>query len=496
MAPLTELYRRDHGALVQWLFKVYGLGEGVALQNPHRIRRESIADRLDLYRDKPERALTKVINQIYTTDRMRMALLPYVQVAIEQNVTRRITNKVASLYDRPAMRVLADRDVEFHTEEKRLGLHFIHQEAHRLTNVCNETLIWQFKGINDETTLRIITPDCFDAVPDPRDRLMPAGYVLDAAPLYPLTPADAHSMPNYEIWDDTYRYLVNAYGAIVDENGGPGRPVEHGLGRIPGVLFHRREPTTCILDDSYGEDLKSAHLGIALLEVMIMRLSKVQGENQPVLQGNLAAVASGQVMDGENPLALPPDVIASMLNTKTDPDHYLKVQRQKIDAIAQSRGLSYEQLSNSAQGDSGKLYQMNRQELTELRLEQRLRAQTHEAQTAELIGFNSDGMRVDFQEQAVPADAGEEVDLLDKKMRKGLASPVDYLMSKDPDLTRELAIQRLLANLEDYAMLIAAVRALNIPGSGDAANPGMTPQQNGAMGGRPPAEDNSMDVTP
>src|SRR3990167_9545271 len=95
---------------------------------------------------------------------------------------------------------------------------------------------------------------------------------------------------------------------------------------------------------------------------------------------------------------------------KTDPDHYLKVQREKIGKIAQSRGMSYEQLTNSESGDSGELYEMNRQELTKLQLEQHGRAKYNEEQVVELIGFDSTDLRVDFQEQAVPADAGEEVD--------------------------------------------------------------------------------------
>ena len=82
---------------------------------------------------------------------------------------------------------------------------------------------------------------------------------------------------------------------------------------------------------------------------------------------------------------------------------------------------------NSGSSDSGKLYEMQRQELTKIQLEQRGRAKVHEVDVATLVGFNGEDLTVDFQEQAVPADAGEEVDLLDKKMRKGLDSPIDYL---------------------------------------------------------------------
>lgn len=478
MTALIELYGCGHQALVHWICKEYGLGGNSTLfNNEHRMRREIIATRLRLYRDQLAVPLGQLIDRVYETLTMQQKMRKYIDVCMGQNVSRRIVNEIASIYDRPALRTLKQRNEEFHAEERRLSLHFIHQEAHRLTNLCNEALIWQFEGAAG-SKLRIVTPDLFDAVPDPRDRLQPAAFLLDFAPVTMLP--NAERLPHWELWDDTFRYRISGDGRMVDERGNTIiAPEPHGLSRIPGVLLHRREPTTCILDASYGEDIKSTHLACALIDLMVMRLSKTQGENQPILQGNLAAMATGQTMDGENPLALPPEVTASILNMKTDPDHYLAVKKEKIASCAQSYGMSYEQFSNS-EGDSGKAYLVRREKLTELRLEQRGRAVMHERQVAELMGFDVDGMRIDFQEQAIPTDAAEGVDLLDKKMHLGLDSPIAYLMRNDPDLTREDAKAQLLDNLEDYANLIVSVRALNVPAKGDAANPGKTPEENGA----------------
>ena len=484
MTALKDLFSTDHASLVLWVCKTYGLGSGsTQYGNTHRQRREVISRRLDLYRDRPQKHVANAIDQIYETPEMRTVLRKYIDVAREENVSARIVNEVASLYDRPALRTLVDRNEEFHAEEKRLNLHFIHQEAHRLTNLCNETLLWQFRGVGDMTSLRIVTPDHFDAIPDTRDALVPAGFVIDTEPTTILTGELKSRLPHWEIWDDTYRYLINAQGNLVDSTGTPqASPVEHGLGRIPGVLFHRREPTESILDSDYGADIESGHIGVALLNVMVMRLSKAQGENQPVLQGNLAGMASGQVMNGERPLLLPPEVVASMLSMKTDPDHYLRVKQDKVTSVARRYGIGYEQYSLQETGDSasGKTYAARREKLTEIRLEQRVRAVKHEEMTRDLIGFEGLDMDVDYQEQAIPQDASEEVDLLDKKMRKGLDSPVSFMMRKDPDLTRDEAKQKILDNLEDFGMLVMAARALNAPAGGDAFEPGRSPQENGA----------------
>ncbi len=485
MAPLIELYRTDHAALVAWIVKTYGLvGNTMQYENEHRVRREVMSRRLRLYRDQAFTDVKRVIGQVYDTEEYRQILYRYIPVALEQNVTRRIVDEVASLYDKPALRVLKTGSADaFRAEEKRLHLHEVMQEAHHLLTLCNEVLVWQFTGANDEKKLRLVTPDMFDAIPHPRDGLVEAALVVDAKPVTILTGDALNRLPHFEIWDDTYRYLVNAYGHLVDESGVVvAEPLRHDQRRIPAVLMHRREPSTCILDSSHGADIESAHLGVALLNVMIMRLSKAQGENQPILQGNLANMATGQIRDGERPLVLPPEVVASMLNMKTDPDHYLSVKKDKLTSVAQSYGMSYEQYSMSEGADtaSGKVYAMRREKLTEIRLESRRRAVVHEAQIVKLIGFVPDGMRVDYQEQAIPSDAVEEISLLRDKMKMGLDSPIDFLMRKDTDLSRDEAQARILSNMRDYAMVIMLVRALNVPADGDAENPGKTPQENGA----------------
>src|SRR5688500_11988779 len=273
--------------------------------------------------------------------------------------------------------------------------------------------------------------------------------------------------------------MVNSQGQMVD------RREEQRLGRMLGMLSHSKKPTSCLMDSHSGSDITSAHLGCALLEVMVMRLSKSQGERQPVLQGNLANMVKGQAMNGERPLILPPEVIATMLEMKTDPDHYLAVKKDKLSSVANSYGMSYEQLVYQETGDSasGKAYVVRREKLTEIRRAQRRRWVNNEHDVARLMDFDPTGEVIDFQEIEVPAEATEKVALLKEKMPLGLDSPVAFLMREDPDLSRNDAIKKLESNLRDYAALVVLVRSLNMPSGGGADNPGASPQQNGAMNG-------------
>lgn len=488
MTALVQLYGTTHAQLVAWVLRTYGVVGTAESQfmNQHRLRREAMSARLRFYRDQAIKDIEGLINAVYETQEYQRTLTRYVPIALEQNVTRRIIDEIASLYDKPALRTFssAKLNAEFHAEEKRIRLHEVMQEAHRLTTLCNEVLLWQYISVDAKPRLCIITPDMFDAVPDPRDKLVPAGFIIDMCPVSMAMGTDRAKLPHFELWDDTYRYQIDTTGRMVDDAGNMvDAPIEHGLERIPAVLFHRREPTTVILDGSHGADIDSCHRGVALLNVMIMRLAKAQGENQPILQGNLAAMATGQVMNGERPLALPPEVVASVLNTKTDPEHYIKTKREKIASTASTYGLSYEQFTNTESGDSGKAYEMRREKLKEIRGEARRRAVVHENETAELMGFDASNERLDFQEQSLPQDAIEELQLMRDKAGMGLDSPVKYLMRKDPDLSVEEAKAQIAQNQDEFAEVIMKQRALNLPADSTLDQSGASPQVNGAKGG-------------
>jgi hypothetical protein len=481
---LLETYGfANHAAVVAWVAKVYGIRDN-QYQNEHRVRRERIAQRLRLYRDDGRKEFERIIDRIFTKSDVRDQRKAMIEVASEQNVTQRIAHDIASLYDQPAVRELADksRQIEFQRLSTALELDEVMQEAQRLTFVCNETLLWRTRDPELGDELRVITPDLFDAIPHPRRALKEIAFLIDAAPVHVPEGVNRASLPHYELWDAKYKYLISAEGNLVDEHGGFSKdPIEHGLKRIPGVLLHRRKPADRLLDDREGRDIVSAHLGSGLLEIMAMRLMKSQGERQPILKGNLASLATGQSMDGEKPLMLPPEVVAEMLDTKTDPDHYMRKKRDKLTSVGAKYGFSYEQLMNTDSGEaaSGKVFQMRRMKQTELRNEQRRRWLVHERAVTELLDFDPTGARYDFQEQTIPADASEEMGLLKDRIAYGLDSPVKFAQRKNPDMTKDQVVAMIDENLEEYATVIKKVRALNMSTEATADDPGKNPEDNG-----------------
>lgn len=489
-----------HTAIAEYVAKTY-LGtkqdpNAKVTNNPHRARRNHAAARLRMYRDDYLDDVAELINAIWDhpvnqDDRKR-----FVEMAMPMNVTARIVNETSPVYDQAAIRRFEDeaKGARLLVLEDELELHDFMQEAHRLTTLENEVLLWSPgtpSPVTGKRTLRIITPEGFDVIPDPRDHLEIAGVLIDTAPtIFGENVVDASRLQHFELWDDKFLIRLDQAGRIV------GSPEPHDFGRIPGVLTHRRKPTQGLLDSTSGRDMFGAHKAVLFLNLCILRLAKSSGENQPILKGILARVAAGQPWNSEIPFALPPEVTMEMLNTKTDPDHFLTAIKHQVGSVAATYGMSYEQFTFQETTDttSGRAYQVRREKLTEIRNQQKKRWRRVERDLVELLGLDREGFTVDHAELAIPQDAMEEVDLLDKKMRLGLDNPVAFLQRKNPELTPEQAAAELTKNLKLTQKVWDMARAMQTPKNADTQNPGQDAATNGARrpnDSNPPAGVNS-----
>lgn len=500
MTTLREAFaglgvQNDYATIVESIQREYLggpsiVGNGVAPVGPavttssasrHRERRARAADRLALYRDDSAKQVQRLLEQVYEHETVRKARARLGNMIAFGNVPKRITDEVASLYALPARRRFLDdaRAVEFGQVERALDLHSVMKEAHRLCFLLNNVLLWHLE-VGGRRSLRIVTPDSFDVIANPRDALDLVGIIIDCAPAWTPTLANRALLPHYEVWDSEIKISLDAFGRMV------GQPVEHGLGRIPGVLMSSRLPTEQLLDDAPGEDIFHAARATLFLNLCLLSLSRDSSERQPYLQGALAEMAAGQPQTAGVPLHLPPGVNVGTLDLVTDPEHLLKVARYVVAAVAQSYGMSYEQFTfqETASTASGKAYTVRRAKLTELRTEQRGRALVHEAAVAELLGFG-DALTPDFAEQEMPADPLEELDVFDRRCNRGLDNPIAYLMRKDVDLTPGQAQERFLDNVSVTSWLFSLLRLSNLSLSATAENPGQTPEENGASAHHP-----------
>lgn len=455
----------------------------VVRQGKHADRRKRAASRLALYRDDNAAAMAALLARVYTVNEVRQERERLVEMVGFQNVPKRITDEVASLYSLPAKRRFADdaRAQAFASVERQVDLHSVMKEASRLCFLLNNVLLWSYRR-DDKPSLRIITPDAFDVIPNPKDALDLVAVLVDCAPAWvPSTMTNWALLPHFELWDSEVKIRLNAHGQLIDAE-------PHGMGRIPGVLFSSRMPTERLLDDRPGEDIFAAARSVLFLNLLLISLSHSSSERQPYFRGAIAQMAANQPQHAGIPLALPPGVDVGTLDLVTDPDHLLKVARHVVASVAQSYGMSYEQFvfSETADTASGKAWTVRRAKLIEMRVEQRGRAVVHERGVMDLLGFG-DALAPDFAEQEAPTDPLEELDVFDRRCNRGLDNPIAYLMRKDTDLTTDQATDRFVGNISVTAWLFSLLRVLNLNLGATAAQPGQSPEQNGASGAANPS---------
>jgi hypothetical protein len=455
-------------------------------------RRALMEARLHLYRDRFRKEIENIIDQLYTHNTVKEERRRFVDLVGFLNVPKRITDEVASLYDVPTKRSFRDDKLTtaFAKVEREVQLHSVMKEAHRLCFWLNEVLLWHVRR-EGKRSLRIITPNNFSVIPHPKDRLEVLAVLIDAAPAWvPNFVPDRRRLVHHELWDSELVVRLDADGMVVNIE-------THGLGRIPGVLMHSRLPVEALLNADVGGDIYAAARTVLFLNLLVVVVSQSSGEKLPLLKGNLAAMAANQPKAAGMPINLPPGVEAEMLDAITSPEHFLTVCRHVVASVAQSYGMSYEQFTFQETADtaSGKAWSVRREKLNELREEGRQRAQVHEGEVADLLGFPGEDMRPDFHEQAVPTDPLEEMELFEKRMNRGLDDPIQYLMRKNVDWTYDEAKAHLEKSVSVSMWFFALLRSANLSMNATPANPGQPPQENGAQGGAsssPPAKKKDM----
>lgn len=418
------------------------------------MRRDDIAKRLRLYRNDAVSDYNLLIKEVFEHPQVQEHRRRISQVARHQNVTQRIVHEVASLYSGPARRRIGSNAAQYAIEMDALSIDQVMKAASRLVFLCNEVLLWATTKSDGSKRLRVVTPDLFDAIPDEECPTDYVAIVIHRAPS--IEQSSLEEIPNFEIWDEESRYLVGRSGQLIRKEVRDRSP-------IPGVLMHSSHPVDRLLDSRPGRDIMSAHLAVFLINLMTMRLAKSQGERQPVVSGDLAMAATGQPLDGETPLRLPPGSSISMLESRTDPGHYIAIKKDVIASVAQAYGMSYDQLAYNDSEQSGRAYMARRTKLNELREEQRGNALKHERELATLLGYDGSSLSVDFRESGTPTDEADDVALLRDRSALGVDSPVQYVQRKNPDLTPEEALAYVVQCAREWESVRALLPQVGAP---------------------------------
>lgn len=416
-------------------------------------RRKDMRVRLDLYKDRGRPHLEAVLDRLFKNPKVRALRKELLDLAEFQNLTKRIIREISTVYSEPATRTLKSgvtAQRKFKAFQESVSYDRKMRNINRLGNLGNNYLVWPDIRPDGSPVMRGVFPDKFVAIPHPNDPLMAVAYVVDQCLDYAKPTA-----PHYIGMSDTEYFWLDRDWRLIKSKEFPDGMVPHNLGTLPALLWSAEEPDETLLDSTTGRDMISAHLAVALINVMMMKHQK-SGAKFPYASGDTSNITRGQAIDEENILELGEGVTLNTLDLGSDPDSYEKAVRMVIKQIAANRGIPETVFDLSYSASSGFEIELKRVGLREIRRDQILTFRPFEQKLAVLWAkvvdgtewaFNPDGMAIDFGDIETPQDPQAKLAYWEKLESMGLVNAIQMYMALNPEADEEEAAETIEKNL-------------------------------------------------
>lgn len=453
------------------------------------LRREKMRKRLRYYRDDFDEYIRTCVKEIFHHELTQGLRIELIKFAKSNNVVRRITQLMSTVYHRPATRIVDSEQDEFDEYEIEVALHKKMRRAQRMSHLSNAVAIYPSFSPGGKRRMRVVDQSQLFAVSHPLDTGEPVAYIFDVN-VETAALRDSESMPRWLVLDDTYSFLIDQRNLYI---GGSLKP--HNVGRIPVAFYSRSEDESLLLDTTTGDDIVSAQEAIILLEVMAMKNAK-SGEKIGYTTGDMTRATFDNAFDQEVMPHLPAGSAAGTLDLGANPGVYRSQQDAIANTLFGNRGIPSELRTANITASSGSQLLLRKSELADLRADDLIDWREVERDRFDLeartFGLNTRGARVDFAELTVHRDRSDQLDIDRQERNEGRTNIFAQMQRDNPDASIQEIEQQWLENVRIQSQTMTLVRALNLPGDSDFANPGQTPQLNGAEGGPPEPESDQM----
>jgi hypothetical protein len=446
-----------------------------------RNQRHALRDRL--YRDGGDEDMRLVVDAYFENDevrRKRKAVIPHAKFS---NDLKHIVGMLSTVYAEPARRFVGNAADQARFDElvKSLCLDEQMDVINQMLNLHRALIVGPRIRVNaDETremVLDMVTPSGARALCNPLDRTQVLGWLVKVD--MPLVRNPWGKKPEWVLWTDHERvYLdetLNPIGATYTEHGlGLSRwvPLSYSATAIPGFW-----------PGEEGEDLVAARMAIWLAAILMIKETK-SNRKQPVLSGDATTMAREQAADSDVAIEAPEGVSVTTIDVGTDPQIFITAADHILERCGNNYGLSRSAMRHDMQSADAREAMMEpvrerRRKQTKIMRRFEARLAVVMARVAEVdapdLAFNPDGFRVNFGEPKVVMGEKERLELYEHRRRLGLADPVSFRMSEDPDIDEEGAWDELAEHTENnlkHQIMQRPLQALNgADGAPDPANP-------------------------
>jgi len=432
-------------------------------------------NRDDMYRDGGCAEMKRIIDDVFDDKQIAEKRKKWVDHARYNNPLKRTVNELSTVYQRPAARVI--KGDEASNERYRLLMAalradevFLH--ANRMLTLHRSILIGMRVPTRADGTkepiLDVVTPSTFRVVLDPNGLvvgyLIRRGYRKAGTTYTGITPA-------WVLWTDHERMLLDASFNPIE-----GTYVEHGFGVCPYVPVTMMPPEPGFWPGEDGEDLVSARIAVWITDVFMMKETK-SATKMPVIAGDISGSSRNQMVDSEAFLEVNEGAAISQMDNSMDLGAFQNVSKHIVYSAGQNYGLTPTMLDNAGV-QSADARDVMRIPLNELRDQQKLPWRYAERKIARAMSaicarelpeyaFKDDGWSINFSEGATKLSEADDLTLFERRKKHGLDNAVDYLMRRDPDLTREDALAIIEQNVEENTAVQVLMRPMNAVSGAD-----------------------------
>lgn len=404
-------------------------------------------ERADFYRDRGSRYMTAFVDFVFTDANTRAARDKFVEIAGSNNVTRRVTHELATLYRRPARRSVRNEadDLRYQTVQQLVALNTEMLEVQRLATLHRSLLVgFRVAGWSRLPELTVVEPQHFRLVTHPLEPKRLVAVILDQALNAPgLKPQDR---PAFLVWTATESFRLTESGRLWGEI----KP--HTLGRIPFVLVSLSPPPGRLIDSSTFRDVIRAHKAVWFENILLLKESR-DATKANILTGDVSRATRDQTVDTISTITLPPNVGYSALDMSMDLAPFRETADHLLERAAANHGIPPAVLRADG-ATSGYEIELRYVGIRERRIEQEPLFRVVERDLAELmsvvlasdlpdLAFSTEGWSINFGDTEMPRHPKEALEIFEQANRLGLTDIVEEEMRRDPDVSEDEAWGRI-----------------------------------------------------
>ena len=431
-------------------------------------RRREAEDRLSIYQDAWEDILEDEVDDQFnekTRDDVKQML------AYDINVLKRIVKEISIVYQKSAARSYIVGEEDTAKEDERynqliseIPVNLIMQENNRLTNLCNENIIYIVPR-NNRIEYDLLTPDLVEVYQSQTNAKEVEALVFTQT----FVDTKGDTTIYYIYWDIYGQHLKfdNEGDPVKIEGNEQGinpykDPVNKGRTILPFVIFHRDYPINTVWNTTGGGDIVSSTKQVGVLLTYLNYLFKTQSFKQKYMQGiNTKDVPKDLVHDPLFTLIMPNvEGNIGVIDYQIMLDKLWEIIYAKIGAIANNYGMSLDDFKIIGTAQSGYALKLKNRALDKVVEEQIKLYRWGEKELFEKTKIINNTkyknkiaengvFKIDFAEQTYPESPEDIRKQWEFDIKLGAKSIADYAMYINPDLKSEdEAVEYIKGNID------------------------------------------------